>query len=332
MKAIQVPEGGGLDNLQCVELSQPEPGVGEILVRWRASSLNYHDYLTAIGVIPVEEGRIPMSDGAGDVVAVGEGVDQWQEGDKVMSVFYPDWIEGQANKIKTTHILGEQINGCAVEYAVLPASAVTSIPDNYSYAEAATLPCAGLTVWRGLIVEAGMQAGNSVLVQGTGGVSIFALQLAKAAGAKVYATTSSDEKAERLKALGADEVINYKKDPKWGVTISKLSGGIDHVVDLGGGATMEQSIKAAAIGGNIISIGILGGRTGEIDFPLFFYKQLRMKGIVVGSREMQEALVNAININGIKPIVDREFPLEQLADAFRYQETGAHLGKICLSF
>lgn len=334
MKIVTVKSPGGFGNLQMVEKTDPIPGPEEVLVRWHATSLNYHDYLVALGAIPVADGRIPMSDGAGEVLAVGEKVSEWKAGDKVMSLFFPNWIEGKPTIKKTRGISGESLDGYIAEKTCVAASAVTAIPNGYSYAEAAALPCAGLTAWRALMVEGGLQAGDSVLVEGTGGMSIFALQMALAAGARVFATTSSTEKAERLKAMGAEAVINYKEEARWGKTIFKLSGGgVDHVLDVGGGSTMMNSIEAAALGGHITSIGILGnGRKGEITFPKFFFKHLKMTGIAVGSREMQEKMVAALNINGLKPIIDRSFAFDQLADAFRYQESGAHFGKIVLEF
>lgn len=334
MKVIEVKQPGGLENLKIVERPDPIPSSGEVLVQWHATSLNYHDYLVAVGGIPVPDGRIPMSDGAGEIIAIGENVTEWQVGDQVMSMFFPNWIEGKPSLKKTKAILGETVNGCMAEKACVSATSLTKIPDGYSYAEAATLPCAALTAWRGLMEEGGLKAGDSVLIEGTGGMSIFGLQLAKAAGATVFATTSSAKKAEQLKAMGAEAVLNYKEDERWGKTINKISGGgVDHVLDVGGGSTMRNSIEAVAIGGHIVSIGILsGGRKGEITFPKLFFKHIRMTGIAVGSRIMQEAMVTAINVNGIKPIIDRSFPFTALADAFRYQESGAHFGKIVVEF
>lgn len=334
MKVIQVTKTGGLENLHIVERPDPEPGPGEILVQWHATSLNFHDYLVAIGGIPVPEGRIPMSDGAGEILAVGKDVHEWNVGDKVMSLFFPYWIEGKPTFKKMAGVSGETVDGYIAEKSCVPATSVSVIPEAYSYAEAATLPCAGLTAWRGLVSEGRIKAGESVLIEGTGGMSIFGLQIAKAAGAKVYATSSSEEKAERLRNMGAEAVINYKEDPKWGKTIFKLAGGgVDHVLDVGGGSTMQQSIEAAAIGGHIVSIGILGnGRKGEITFPKLFFKQLRMSGIAVGSRSMQEDMVHAININKLKPIIDKSFAFDQLAEAFQYQASGAHFGKIVLEY
>ncbi len=334
MKIIGVKQPGGIENLAIIEKKDPIPEAGEIIVRWHATSLNYHDYLVAVGGIPVPDGRIPMSDGAGEIIAIGDGVDEWKIGDKVMSMFFPNWIEGKPTLKKTMFIMGETLDGCIAEQSCLPATAVTRIPDGYSYAEAATLPCAAVTAWRGLMVEGNFEAGDKVLIEGTGGMSIFALQLAKAAGAKIFATTSSPEKAERLKAMGVEEVVNYKEDERWGKTIFKLAGGgVDHVLDVGGGSTMRNSIEASAIGGHIASIGILsGGRKGEITFPKLFFKHLRMTGLAVGSREMQNKMVDAININGLKPIIDKRFGFDELGAAFQYQASGKHFGKIVLEY
>ena len=334
MKSVVVKKPGGLDNLAIIEKPNPTPKKGEIAVQWHATSLNFHDYLVAVGAIPVPDERIPMSDGAGEIIAIGEGVNNWQVGDKVMSLFFQNWIEGKPTLPKTMFVNGETIDGFITEQSCVPASSVTIMPEGYSYAEAATLPCAAATAWRALMVEGRLQAGDSVLVQGTGGMSIFALQFAKAAGAKVYATTSSPAKAERLKEMGAVAVVNYKEDPKWGKTIFKLAGGgVDHVLDVGGGSTMRNSIEAVKIGGHISSIGILGnGRKGEITFPKLFFKHIRLIGIAVGSKEMQQKMVEAININGMKPIIDKSFGFGELANAFKYQASGQHFGKIVLEW
>ena len=333
MKVISVKSPGGLDNLVIEERDQPQPKAHEVLVRWHATSLNYHDYLVAVGGIPVQDGRVPMSDGAGEVEAIGSDVMDWKVGDQVMSMFFPGWIEGEPELRKIAGVSGETIDGYMSEMSCVSAQSLTKIPEGYSYAEASTLPCAGLTAWNGLMNTGNLQAGQTVLIEGTGGMSILGLQLAKAAGAKVYATTSSNEKAERLKKMGCQAVVNYKEDERWGRTLFKMTGGIDHVLDVGGGSTMKQSIEAARIGGFITAIGILsGGRKGEITFPKLFFKFITMKGIAVGSRKMQEAMVNSINISGIKPIIDKSFAFDQLADAFKYQESGKHFGKIVLEW
>lgn len=334
MKAVVVSNSGGLDNLVIVERPDPIPGSNEVLVKWHATSLNYHDYLVAIGGIPVTEGRIPMSDGAGEVISVGKEVNDWKAGDQVMSMFFPGWVEGEPAFKKIVGVSGETIDGYITELSCVPASGITRIPEGYTYAEAATLPCAGLTAWNGLMHSGGLIAGQKVLIEGTGGMSLMGLQFAKAAGAKIYATTSSPEKAERLMALGCEAVVNYKEDERWGKAIFRKSGGgVDLTLDVGGGSTMGQSIEASKIGGTIISIGILGnGRKGSITFPKLFFKFINMKGIAVGNRVMQEAMIDAIETSAIKPNVDKSFSFDQLADAFRYQESGQHFGKIVLKW
>lgn len=334
MYILGISAPGGFENLTKIEKVQPIPKAKQILVRWHATSLNYHDYLVAKGFIKVADGRIPMSDGAGEVIAIGETVTEWQVGDKVMSMFFPNWIEGRPTPAKTRAIKGESLDGCMAEMSIVDEKAVSRMPEGYSYAEAATLPCAATTAWRGLMVEGNIEAGDKVLIEGTGGMSMFALQLAKAAGAKVYATTSSDEKAERLLGMGVEAVVNYREDSRWGKTIFKLSGGgVDHVLDVGGGSTMVQSIEATAMGGHIASIGILGnGRKGEITFPKLFFKHLRMTGLAVGSRVMQEKMVDAIDIFKLKPIIDGSFAFDELVNAFQYQESGKHFGKIVVEW
>jgi len=329
---MQITAQGGLDNLKCVDIDKPEiTQDNQVLIRWHASSLNYHDYLVAVGAIPVQENRVPMSDGAGVIEAVGTSVTQWQEGDKVMSLFFPDWLDGSPTPAKTRLINGESVDGYAQEYSVLSETAITAMPDNYSFAEAATLPCAAATAWRALLVEGKLKAGEIVLIQGSGGMSISALQIAKAAGARVIATTSSEEKAERLKQLGADEVINYKEDERWGRTIFKNTGGVHHVLDVGGNATLKQSIEAVGFYGHIALIGLLGGRDASFVLPKTFFKHVRMTGLAVGSRTMQNDMVRAINTASWKPVLDQSFELEQLTNAFRHQESGQHFGKIILN-
>ena len=335
MQSIQIKnaQAGSFENLHVVHADTPEPKPGEVLVRWHATSLNYHDLLVAFGFIPVPDGRIPMSDGAGEIVAVGEGVKQWKNGDQVMSLFFPKWIEGKPTLDKTRFISGETVDGYATEYSCLSSDAITAMPPGYNYAQAATLPCAALTAWRAVMVEGQIQPGQTVLIEGSGGMSMFGLQFAIMAGAKVIATTSSPAKAERLEAMGASRVVNYKEDERWGKTIFKETGGVDLVLDVGGGSTMKQSIEAVAIGGKVISIGILGdGRKGEITFPKLFFKHIQMTGIAVGSRVMQEDMVKAINTNGLAPILDKSFALDQLGAAFMYQASGQHFGKIVAEY
>lgn len=333
MKAIEV-HSGSPEMLIWTDRPETHPGPGEVSVRWHGSSLNFHDYLVAIGGIPVNPGRVPMSDGAGEVIAVGEGVTEWKTGDRVMSLFFPNWMEGKPDFNKTRYISGETVDGFALEQSCVPAQSLTTIPEGWSFGEAATLPCAALTAWRALFRAACIKPGDSVLIEGTGGMSIFALQFALAAGAQVFATTGSATKTQHLLDLGASAVVNYKEDPNWGKTLFKMTkGGIDHVLDVGGGSTMTQSIEAAAIGGNIIAIGILGnGRKGELTYPKLFFKHLTLHGIAVDHKSAQEDMVRAINQMGIKPVIDSSFPLEDLKKAFNRQESGQHFGKIVVEW
>jgi NADPH:quinone reductase-like Zn-dependent oxidoreductase len=332
MRTIQLRKPGGLDRLTLVDAPERAPGAGEITVRVRASSLNYHDYAVVTGMIPTPDGRIPMSDGAGEVSAVGEGVSGFAIGDKVVSTFFPRWSDGEPALAVMGGVPGDSANGFAAEYVTAPTNAFTRAPAGYSDAEAATLTCAGLTAWRALVVNGALKSGDTVLVQGTGGVSIFALQFAKAAGATVIATSSSDAKLERLKAMGADHLINYRSEEKWGEKARALTGGrgVDHVVEIGGSGTMPQSIAACRIGGHIALIGVLAGVSGEVPTMFVMQGNQRIQGLTVGARRHQEDMIRAIDANGIRPVIDSHFPLERIADAFRHQESGKHFGKICL--
>ncbi|WP_321325760.1 NAD(P)-dependent alcohol dehydrogenase [uncultured Parasphingorhabdus sp.] len=331
MKAIQLHAPASLDNLKLVDLPEPAaPGPGEIAVRLRASSLNFHDYAVVTGMIPTAEKRIPMSDGAGEVTAVGEGVSEFKVGDLVVSTFFPDWIDGAPPEGGFKRVPGDGIDGYAVEQAIGATTSWTHAPAGYSAAESATLTCAGLTAWRALFVDGTVKPGDTVLVQGTGGVSIFALQFAKAAGATVIATSSSDAKLERLQELGADHLINYKEIEAWGPKVLELTGGkgVDCVVEIGGPGTLDQSMMATRIGGHIALIGVLTGFAGPVQTGLLMGKNLRVQGLTVGSRAQQQDMIAAIEANGLKPVLDKHFPLADLGDAFRHQESGQHFGKI----
>lgn len=331
MKAIQLRAPASLDNLTLVDLADPgDPGAGEIRVRLAASSLNFHDYAVVTGMIPAADGRIPMSDGAGTVEAVGEGVTQFKPGDTVVSIFFPDWIDGAPPATAFRGVPGDGIDGYARELVVTPQHWFTRVPQGYSAAEAATLTCAGLTAWRALFVDGVTQPGSTVLVQGSGGVSVFALQFAKAAGARVIATSSSDAKLERLKTLGADELINYKEVPAWGAKALELTGGrgVDTVVEIGGAGTLDQSMMATRVGGHVALIGVLTGFAGPVQTGLLMAKNLRVQGLTVGSRQQQLDMIAGIEANGIRPIISDHFPLASLADAFRHQAANAHFGKI----
>lgn len=332
MKVAAVKSPGGLDKLVIETRPEPVAGPGQILVRVRASSLNFHDFAVVAGMIRTPDGRIPMSDGAGEVVAVGEGVSKFAVGDHVLSVFFPNWPAGRPMLERIIGVPGDHADGFAAELVAMPASAFTRMPKGWSFSEAATLPCAALTAWRALMVEARIKPGDIVLTQGTGGVSIFAVQMAKAAGATVIATSSSDEKLERLKALGADHLINYREHANWGEVANKLAGGrgVDAVVEIGGAGTMAQSIQACRIGGHISLIGVLAGVAGEVPTALAMSKNVAIKGITVGSIEDQDDMIAALEANGVKPVIDSVHPLDQIAGAFAHQLSQKHFGKICL--
>jgi NADPH:quinone reductase-like Zn-dependent oxidoreductase len=334
MKAVRIGTPPSLESLTFGDAADPgQPGRGEILVGLKASSLNYHDYIVCKGMAGPRDGLIPMSDGAGEVLAIGEGVPEFKVGDAVVSTFFPEWIDGEPLDQGFNRVPGDGIDGYACERVVRAATAFTHAPKGYSHAEAATLTCAGVTAWRALVVDGRLMAGSTVLVQGTGGVSVFALQIAKAMGAIVIATSSSDEKLARMKALGADHLINYKAEPNWGAAARKITDGrgVDHVVEIGGAGTMPQSITACRVGGHIALIGVLAGYQGDLPTVIMMAKQLRVIGLTVGSRRHQQDMVRAIDATGIKPVIDeRRFPLAALADAFRLQESAKHFGKIVI--
>jgi len=333
MKQMRLSKPGGLDNLHFIEVDKPLIRDNEILVKVVSSSLNYHDLLVALGKIPTEDGRVLLGDASGEVVKVGNNVSKWDEGDKIMSVCFPKWIEGRPKR-EYLSFVGDNEDGYATEYIAIPETAVTSVPKGWNHAEIATLPCAGLTAWRALVDEGNLQEGETVLIQGTGGVSIFALQLAKSMGAKVIATSSSNEKLEKLKDLGADELINYKEIPKWGKEVlSKTDNeGVDHVVEVGGGNTFSQSITATKLGGHIAMIGVLSGPSAEnIILPKIFLKQIRTSGIAMGSQQSQIAMVKYIENSDIKPIISDTFDLAELPQAFQHQKEHKHFGKISIN-
>ena len=331
-KTIFVKPGGGYDNVVVGSSEVRAPANGEITVRLHANSLNYHDFAVVSGMWGPTEQRIPMADGAGEVIAVGSDVTEFKVGDSVVSTFFPEWIDGTPLVEGFVTVPGDGIDGYAREQVTAKATAFTLAPVGYSHAEASTLTTAGLTAWRALMADDSLKPGDTVLIQGTGGVSIFALQFAKMAGATVIATSSSDAKLERLKALGADHVINYRKDTQWGATARALTGGrgVDHVIEVGGPSTLEQSMSAVRVAGHISVIGILSGVSGSMDFVPALVKQVRLQGVLVGSRTQQQDMIRAINANGMRPIIDRHFPLTDMVEAFKYQETNQHFGKIVL--
>jgi len=333
MKTAAVKKPGGPGNLIVEDRPDPKPGRGEILVRVKASSLNYHDFVVVMGGIQTPDGRIPMSDGACEVVSVGEGASRFKPGDKALSLFFPNWHSGAPQMAGFSSVPGDGADGFGAELVAAPETAFTRMPEGYTFEEAATLPCAALTAWRALMVEAKIKPGDWVLTQGTGGVSIFALQFAKAAGARVISTSSSDEKLERLKALGADHLINYKTTPDWGKKAKELTGGrgVDEVVEIGGPGTLAQSITASKMGGHISLIGVLTGVSGEVPTAALFSMNITLSGITVGSAAMQEDMIAAIEANNIKPVLDQTFPLDKIADAFAHQASQKHFGKIIVA-
>jgi NADPH:quinone reductase-like Zn-dependent oxidoreductase len=329
MKAI-VTAPGGLDALKLVDLPDPgKPGPGDIRVALHGSSINYHDYGVASGKMP-SDGRVLLADGAGVVEEVGEGVSEFAVGDHVVSCFFPDWQDGPPISGDFSRVPGDGIDGFACEYAVRPATAFTHAPKGFSHVEAATITTAGLAAWRALVELGNLKAGDTVLALGTGGVSIFALQIARAMGARVAITSSSDEKLERAKESGAEFTLNYKTHPDWGKQVMNWTGGrgVDHVVEVGGPGTLAQSIQAVALGGRITLIGVLTGVSGEVPTAALMAKQVVLSGIIVGNRRHQQDFVRALDTSLFKPVIDRVFALEQLADAFRYEESGSHFGKI----
>jgi NADPH:quinone reductase-like Zn-dependent oxidoreductase len=333
MRAMRISQPSTPETMKLGTTEAPAPRAGEIRVRLRAASLNFRDGLVANGVFPAPLGLIPLSDGAGEVLEVGEGVSEFRPGDAVVSTFHPAWRDGQIERAQLTNSPGGPADGYACEVATRTTAHFAHAPKHLTHVESATLTCAGVTAWRALVTDGGVRPGERVLVLGTGGVSLFALQFAKAAGAIVIATSSNAAKLERLTALGADHVVNYRDDRNWGKTVLDLTGGlgVDHVIEVGGPHTLPQSLIAARTGGHIAIIGAVGGF--EIDtmpFAIVQAKRLRVQGVTVGSRRDQADMIRAIEAGGIKPVIDCVFALESLADAFRHMKTGQHFGKICI--
>jgi NADPH:quinone reductase-like Zn-dependent oxidoreductase len=334
MRAWQV-NTEGIDNLQCVELPDPQPGAGEICIRVKATSLNYRDFMTVKhgGMGGGKKPLIPLSDGAGEVVATGAGVTRVKTGDRVAGIFFQSWLSGGPNAVHGQSALGGALDGMWAEYVVLHEDGVVQIPNYMSYEDAATLPCAAVTAWQDLVTLDNMKAGDTILVLGTGGVSIFALQFAKAAGARAIVTSSSDEKLERAKQLGADALINYKTTPKWGKAVLELTNGVgvDHVVEVGGAGTLGQSFQATRVGGTVGLIGILGGVEAEVNPMPVLQKSIKLQGVYVGSRDMFDDMNAALEINQIKPVIDKVYPFEEAQDALRCMEAATHFGKIVVT-
>jgi NADPH:quinone reductase-like Zn-dependent oxidoreductase len=332
MRAVVLESAYGIDNLRVVERPDPTPGPGQVVVDIKAATLNYRDLAT----VTAPSGRLPFtpcSDGGGVVSAIGEGVTRVKVGDHVAPLFFQGWFAGDPTPQRLGGALGGTLDGVLQEKVLLSEEGVTAIPGGYSDEEAATLPCAGLTAWRGLVVQGQVKSGDVVVAQGTGGVSIFALQFAKAAGASVIITSSSDEKLERARALGADHLVNYRATPDWAREVRRITGGrgADHIIEVGGAGTFEQSLRAIRLGGRIAVIGILGGFVKDLNVAAIFGSNALIHGVTVGSREHFESMTRAIEANGIKPVIDKRFTLDQSRDAFEVMKAGAHFGKIVIS-
>lgn len=335
MKSYHVDLGAGLTGLSLREHDIPVPGPGEVLIRVRASSINFREIMIIYKgyyPLPVRPDVIPVSDGAGEVVGIGEGVTRVKTGDRVTASIFPNWIEGPFSFDNAAQ-LGGSLNGMLTEYVVLSEEALVHIPDHLSYEEAATLPCAAVTAWNALTGGQPLNAGNTVLTLGSGGVSLFALQFAKLLGARVIATTSSEEKAERLKALGADEVINYRATPDWHLTVrDRTEGrGVDRVVEVGGAGTLEKSIMSTAFEGQISLIGGLADEVSTIDFNSLVTNVYTLRSIAVGNRTQFMDMSRFITDNQLRPIIDRVFHFDEAPSAIQYFKDHSHFGKVVIS-
>jgi NADPH:quinone reductase-like Zn-dependent oxidoreductase len=326
----------GLENLVLAEKERPRPGPQEVVVKFHAASLNFRDIMFVKGVYNphAKLPAIPVSDGAGEVAEVGSSVTRWKVGDRVCPIFNQGWLAGDPAAAKPKSTLGGgDMDGVLREYGAFHEDGLVWIPEHLSYEEAATLPCAAVTAWHALVSFGHLKAGESVLTLGTGGVSIFALQIAKAHGARVIATSSSDEKLARAKQLGADETINYKAVPDWEKEVLRLTGGVgvDHVVEVGGAGTLGKSVSSTRIYGRISLIGVLTTGSGLNPVNVLM-KSIRIQGVFVGSRQMFEEMNSAITVNRLKPVVDRSFAFEEVPDALRNMESASHFGKIVIRY
>ncbi len=334
MRKYTIETAFGIDQLHLTECAAPVAVPGQVLVRIGACSLNYRDYLMVTGAyarnLPLP--LVPLSDGAGVVAAVGPGVSRWQVGDRVVGTFFQGWLAGRLRAEHAKTALGGAIDGVLAEQVLFREEGLLPVPEHLSLAEAACLPCAGVTAWH-CLYGGGLTCGDTVLVLGSGGVSCLALQLAKAAGCRVLATTGSAAKEQRLRDLGADGVINYREQPAWEKEVLRLTDGlgVDIVVETGGAGTLLQSIKATRFGGRISLIGVLAGQQGEMNPLPAVMKGVTIQGVYVGSREMFEAMNRVLTLHRIHPVIDRAFPFEQAREALQHLASGAHFGKVVIS-
>ena len=335
MRAYLIDSPDGVDAIKLVERPDPQPAVGEVVVRIRANSLNYRDLGIARGGYVRNDTRpvVPLSDGAGEVVAVGDGVTRFQTGDRVVASFFRDWVAGDVDEQQMLSALGGGIDGTLAELVCLPERAWLPIPGHLSFEEAATLPCAAVTAWQALVSLGRVKAGDAILTLGTGGVSVFAIQFAKLHGATVIATSSSDEKLERAKSLGADHGINYKTNPDWHDEARRLTGGIgvDNVIEVGGPGTFERSLAAARVSGRVSLIGVLTGGAGQVNPMAALFNRVTVQGIYVGSVEMFADMNRAIAAAELRPVIDRVFGFDDARAAYRHLAGGTHVGKVVIS-
>lgn len=337
MKVVEIHESFGLESLRVTERPDPRPEdllPGQVLLRMKAASLNYRDLLTVQGLYNPKQTLplIPCSDGCGEVEAVGEGVTRVAPGDRVAPIFSQGWIAGEPTRDRMRSTLGGPLDGTLCERMVLDAAGVVKAPAHLSDEEVACLPCAAVTAWSALVTDGGVTAGDTVLVLGTGGVSIFALQIARLLGARTIVTSSSDEKLERAKELGAWQGINYVETPEWGKEVVKRNGGrgVDLVVEVGGAGTLTQSLNAVRMGGTIALIGVLAGIAADVQVTRILMNRVRVQGILVGDRDRFEAMNRAFEMGGVQPVVDRTFPLEETREALELMAQGGHFGKIAI--
>ena len=333
MRAYQFSKRTSFEDMSIVELPKPKPGRRQVLVKVAACSLNFRDLAIAVGTyrMPVLDKLIPLSDGAGEVLEVGADVTRVKVGDRVAGCFFQGWIAGPISAERVRRALGGSAQGMLTEYVVLDDDGVVRLPDHLSLDDGATLPCAAVTAWQALAVHGSLKPGETVLVQGTGGVSIFALQFAQMMGGQVIATSSSDEKLARAKKLGAIHGINYKARPGWDKAVLEFTNGrgVDHVVEVGGAGTLERSLGAVCLGGRISVIGVLTG-SAQVNPNFILGKRASVQGMSVGSTEMFETMNRAMAAARLKPVIDKVFPFDQAREAFRYVESGAHFGKVVI--
>jgi len=335
MKAYELQATGSLDGLRLVDRPEPVAACGEIVVRVKAASLNYRDLLVMQGAygratLPLT----PLSDGAGEVVAIGEGVTCWQPGDRVAGTFFLNWHSGPIDAdVMQAARGGGSTHGMLSEFVVFSEHGAVRVPEHLSWEEAATLPCAALTVWNALVEQGGLKAGETVVLLGTGGVSVFGLQIAKLHGARTIITSSSDEKLARATALGADATINYRTTPDWEKKVLELTGGhgADHILEVGGAGTFAKSLRATRVGGHVALIGVLAGVASELRVTDILMKSLRVTGIYVGSRAMFESLNRAVTQHQLKPVIDRVFPFSEARAAYEHLQSGKHFGKVVIA-